>query len=341
MMLNYDDMLNEAYLNGIFPRSDAALEAGSAWLKGRISKEDFCKILEKETVEIINLQEELELDYITDGQLFWHDFLRPFASALGLHRKGSSADENPVTRQIYTNTFYRKPLIEKRITDFDKEIIDARFIETIPRGKRKIILPSPFAFVYLSDGIHKNENGELNISIFKEIILDISKVLNNEARRLEKKSDVSFVQFNDSCMAYAKETELLWETIIESLNVAAKDVHAITSLHLYNGDISLFLPKILDIPVQRIGIDPYAANLDKFKGIKFNKILELGAVNSKNSLVEEPQTIVQYAEEVINKINPKGIALVPNRPLELVPKGIAIKKLESLSKAARLLRGAA
>ena len=329
----------EAYLNGIFPRSDLALEFGSSWLKGRETKEGFYSILEKETREIIELQQNVGLDYVTDGQLFWNDFLRPIASALGLHRENSNSDENPVTRQIYTNTFYRKPIILNRISNFDKELVDTKFINTMNEGKRKAILPSPFALVYLSDGIHRDENGAIKKDIFAEVLFDIAKTLNKEARRLKENNNVSFVQFNDPCMAYAEETKSFWNFINESLSIATKNLQLITSLHVYNGDASKFLPELFDLQVDRIGFDAYATNLRKFESATFKKFLEIGVVNSKNSLIEKPEAIVRYAKQVIEKINPDGLALVPNRPLELVPQQIAVKKIENLAKAAKLLRG--
>ena len=327
----------EAYINGIFPRSNLALEAGSRWLKGRETKENFENLLEKETIELIELQQSLGFNYATDAQLFWRDFLRPIANASSLHAKNSSADENPVTRQIYTNTFYRKPLILNRINEFNKDIIDTKFIKIIQKGKRKVILPSPFALVYLSDGIHRDENGMINRDVFAGLLFDIAKILNNEAKKLEKDDGISFVQFNEPCMAYADETKPFWSIIDESLNIATKELKIITSLHLYNGDVSKFLPDLLNLPVDRIGIDPYTTNLKKFSEVDFNKFLELGIVNSKNSLVEEFEIIVKYAKQVIEKINPNGLALVPNRPLELVPQHIAIKKIESLAKAVKLI----
>ena len=327
----------EAYINGIFPRSNRALEFGSAFLKGRETKENFERLLEEETTEVIKLQQNLGLNYVTDGQLFWHDFMRPISSSLGLHAKNSNANDNPVTRQIYTNTFYRKPLISNRIKNFDKEIIDAKFINKIIKGKRKVILPSPFAVAYLSDGIHKNEDGTIKNEVFAGILFDIAEILNHEAKRLEKDFSVSFVQFSDPCMAYAKETEFFLENIFESFNIASIGLKAITSLHLYNGDASKFLPHLLELPLDRIGFDAYTTNFSKFAGTNFNKFLEAGIVNSKNSLIEEPETIAKYAKSLIEKINPKGFAIVPNRPLELVPREIAVKKIESMAKAAELL----
>lgn len=323
----------EAYLNGIFPRSEKALEAGSNLLKGRETKEHFSKLLEEETLELIKLQQELNLDYVTDGQLLWQDFLRPIAASLGLHGKNSNADENPVTRQVYTNTFYRKPLVSDKI-NFHKSLVDERFLANVKKEKRKIILPSPFAFAYLSDGMHKNENGTLKKEAFIEVLLNFAEILNHEAKRLS--SEVSFIQFNDPCMAYSAEAKLLWEIIRDSLNIATKDVRAITSLHLYNGDASVFLPDLLDLQVDRIGIDIYTTDLREFFGTS-PKFLEIGVINSKNSLVEEAETIVGYANQVIEKVKPNSLALVPNRPLELLPRNIAIKKIENLAKAARAL----
>jgi len=326
-------MKAEAYLNGIFPRSEKALESGSSLLKGRETKENFSRILEKETLGIIELQENLGLDYITDGQLFWHDFLRPVAAALGLHEENGNADENPVTRQVYTNTFYRKPLILRKVKNSGKRLVDTRF-NLIKKGRRKIILPSPFAFAYLSDGFHKNENGSIKKDAFIEVLLDLAEALNQEVKRLS--DEVSFIQFNEPCLAYAPETGLLQESIKESLRIAAKDAKPITSLHLYNGDASRFLPELLDLPVDRIGIDPYTTDIKKFIGTS-PKFLELGAINSKNSLIEEPGAIANYAGQALEKIRPKGLALVPNRPLELLPQEIAIQKIENLAKAAQIL----
>lgn len=327
----------EAYLNGIFPRSNSALEIGSSWLKGRETKENFDKALEKETKNIIELQQALGFNYIVDGQLFWNDFLRPVADALKLYREGSSADENPVTRQSYTNTFYRKPLISDKFNNFNKEILDTRFIEIIQKGKRKAILPSPFALVYLSDGIHRDENEKIKSDGFVELLLDAAKILNEEAKRLEKNSHVSFIQFNEPCIAYAEESKPFWNEIAKSFEIATGGLNIITSLYLYNGDASKFLPDLLNLPVDRIGVDAYNTNLKNFAGINFKKFLEIGIINSKNSLIEEPEIIAKYAQQIMEKIAPDGLALVPNRPLELVPQEIAIKKIKSLAKAVKMI----
>ena len=327
----------EAYLNGILPRSDLALDIGSAWLKGRETLESYHKVLEKETKEFIELQKNLDLNYIFDGQLFWDDFLRPIASALQLHAEGSNANENAVTRQIYTNTFYRKPLILEKLKNANNPLNDDRFLGLMPIGKRKAILPSPFALAYLSSGIHKNEDGTIKNDAFIEVLFDIAKVLNNEAKRLEMEKSVSFVQFNEPCMCYAEETKVFFHNIAKSLQIATENIKAITSLHLYNGDASKFLPDIAEYPVDRTGADAYSTDLNKFSSVKFDKFLELGVVNSKNSLIEEPESLAKYAKQAIEKIAPQGLALVPNRPLELVPQEIAKKKIESLAKAKELL----
>ena len=329
----------EAYLNGILPRSELALNLGSAWLKGRETLESYHNLLEKETKEFIELQKNLGLNYIFDGQLLWDDFLRPIASALQLHTEGSNANENAVTRQIYTNTFYRKPLILKKLEKANKPLNEDRFLDLIPEGKRKVILPSPFALAYLSSGIHKNEDGTIKNDAFIGVLFDIAKVLNNEIKRLEREKSASFVQFNEPCMCYAEETKGFFHNIAKSLQIATEKVDVITSLHLYNGDASKFLPDIIKCPVGRIGVDAYSTDLSKFSSAKFDKFLELGVVNSKNSLIEEPETLAKYAKQAMEKINPQGLALVPNRPLELVPQEIAKKKIESLAKARDLLRG--
>ena len=48
--------------------------------------------------------------------------------------------------------------------------------------------------------------------------------------------------------------------------------------------------------------------------------------------------LAKYAKQVIDSVNPAGLALIPNRPLELVPQQIAVKKIESLAKARLLVK---
>jgi len=327
----------ETYLNGILPRSDQALKLGSAWLKGRETKENFHDLLRKETQEYIELQQNLGLNYVIDGQLFWNDFLRPIAKALDLHRENSNSDENPVTRQIYTNTFYRKPFFQGRLNNFSPELTNGTFFDLVQKNKRKLIFPSPFSLLYLSDGIHRNEDGTIKKDVFIELLMDAARILNHDAKRLQDNHNISFIQFNEPCMAYAEETREFWNEIVESVNLATKDLKIVTSLHLYNGDVSKFFPDILNFNVDRIGIDAYSTNLSKFSDKKFEKFLEIGIVNSKNSSIEKPETLAKYASQVNDKIKPNGLALVPNRPLELVTQQIAKRKIESLAKAAEIL----
>ena len=190
---------------------------------------------------------------------------------------------------------------------------------------------------YLSGGIHKNKDSTIRNDAFIEVLFGIAKVLNNEAKRLESEKNVSFIQFNEPCMCYAEETKDFFHNLAKSLQIATENIKAITSLHLYNGDASKFLPDIAKYPINRIGIDAYSTNLNKFADEKFGRFLELGVVNSKNSLIEDPEKMAKYGNEAMEKINPQGMALVPNRPLELVPQEIAKKKIESLAKAKEML----
>ena len=68
----------EAYLNGIFPRSDYALDFGSSWLKGRETKERFYKVLEKETEELIQLQENHLYQKLAHKQYYFLSYLKVF-----------------------------------------------------------------------------------------------------------------------------------------------------------------------------------------------------------------------------------------------------------------------
>ncbi len=72
--------------------------------KAKISVEDFKKVQDDLVDEIILIQKNAGIDYITDGLIRWYD---P-ASHLARHLKGF--DINGLLRFFDTNTYYRQPV---------------------------------------------------------------------------------------------------------------------------------------------------------------------------------------------------------------------------------------
>ena len=119
-------------------------------------------------------------------------------------------------------------------------------------------------------------------------------------------------------------------------------------VHL-EGDYSSMLPFLVQMEVDQLVLEmatPRAGEIDVFKEYGNEKELGLGVVNPRSDQIEDPATIVERVEQILDYFDPEQIFLNPdcgfgtfsNRPVNEVE--IATRKLEAMVEAAKLLRGA-
>jgi 5-methyltetrahydropteroyltriglutamate--homocysteine methyltransferase len=70
----------------------------------------------------------------------------------------------------------------------------------------------------------------------------------------------------------------------------------------------------------------------------FPKTLLAGVVDARNSLLEEPEELAEFAHSLIAEMEGPGLHLVPNGDLQFVPEKIAREKVLRLGAAARILK---
>lgn len=94
-------------LYGIYPRSEELRKSYGKWERGKLSSEEIAGKIKEESDNFYNTVKEASLDYFTDPLFNWYDLFRPVALSIEGIKLG------PLTRYKETNTFYRKPIIEK------------------------------------------------------------------------------------------------------------------------------------------------------------------------------------------------------------------------------------
>src|SRR5437660_9825188 len=127
----------KAFIPGLYPRSEALVQATRDLDRGRTTPEAVDEQVERDLAELVSAQQAAALDLLADGMLRWQDHFRPLLeSAEGL-------ETGALTRFLDTNTFYRAPQASSE-TPRLAEPLDERFVAPLP-GPRLVTLPSPFA----------------------------------------------------------------------------------------------------------------------------------------------------------------------------------------------------
>ncbi|MDR7420325.1 MAG: hypothetical protein QN178_15595 [Armatimonadota bacterium] len=313
-----------AHLVGIFPRSERVVELSRSVDRKRATPEELEAAIAEDERRIIALQREAGLDYVVDGQLRWQDLLRPLADGIpGMHAGG-------IIRWFDNNAFYRHPVITGPLQPTGQAVLSVMNLPALAGTKWKAVLPSPYALVALSE----NASGRTPA----QVLDDAAAVLKAEAQALVA-AGCAYVQFSDPALVTRASRDDVARAR-EALARVTNGLRARTALHTFFGDAGPLLADLLAFPVDEIGIDLYATALDGATARAAGKTLLVGALDGRNSLVEEVETLVDQARRLRERLEPADVALVPNCDLEFLPWECAVLKVRRLGEAAAALRAA-
>ena len=96
----------EAFVPGIYPRSEELVQATRDLDRGRTTQEAVDAQVERDLQHLISAEQDAGLALLSDGMLRWQDVFRPLVEAADGLERGA------LTRFLDTNTFYRAPHAE-------------------------------------------------------------------------------------------------------------------------------------------------------------------------------------------------------------------------------------
>jgi 5-methyltetrahydropteroyltriglutamate--homocysteine methyltransferase len=297
-----------AYAPGIYPRSEALVQATRDLDRGRTTAEAVDEQRERDFRELVSVQEGAGLTFLSDGLLAWQDLFRPLAE------RSEGLEARPLTRFLDTNTFYRAVLVEGKPRL--REPIPA---PDLPAGRWVATLPSPLAFARAA---HEDDGAKA----FAADVLTPQIDAYAEAR-------CALVVLSDPFLAREGGAGELKAALAE-LPDALPYV-----LQLPFGDAASVLADLADAPVAGIGIDFYATSLDAVPA-DYPKEIVAGVIDSRSSALESPDEIAQFVQALSDK-NPAGLSLSVNGDLQFVPEPIAREKIGRLGRATTALAEAA
>jgi 5-methyltetrahydropteroyltriglutamate--homocysteine methyltransferase len=290
----------KAYAAGIYPRSDALVQATRDLDRGRVTQEAVDDQLERDFRELVAVQEQAGLALLSDGMLTWQDLFRPLAE------RSNGLDSRPLTRFLDTNTFYRAVLV-----DGEPRLHDPVPAPDLPAGRWLATLPSPLAFARAS-------GGEASAQALAANVL---------APQIEAYSGAGCALVVLADPFVAREGGV--EELLSALGELPRQTPL--ALQLPFGDAKAVLPALADAPVEAIGVDFYATSLDSVPE-DYPKEIMAGVIDSRSSALESPTEITGFVEQLTQR-KPAGLSLSVNGDLQFVPEPIAREKIARLGRS--------
>ena len=292
----------KAFVPGIYPRSEALVQATRDLDRSRTSQEAVDEQIQRDLDAVVSLQQQAGLDLLSDGMLRWQDVFRPLLEA------SEGLETGALTRFLDTNTFYRAPSADSATPRLSGPL-DERYVPPLP-GPRLVTLPSPLA---LSHGTR----------------LEPKTIAENVLKPVIEALEADLVVLAEPFLGRDEETSpSQLSTSLEVLSGGPK-----LALQLTFCDARKPLEQgLFELPVDAIGIDFYGTHLpDVPKG--FDRLLLAGVVDARSSALEDPRELAQFAERLRSDREIEEIALVPNGDLQFVSERIAREKVLRLGKA--------
>jgi len=254
--------------------------------------------------------------------LNWQDLFRPINELL------TGIDPGSLTRWFDNNTFYRKPIVVRKVSLKTKDIQQYFQSDLLPKASlKKAILPGPFTFAQLSEN--------RAYSSLSDLANDLARALQGVVTALQERG-YGYFQFNEPSICAPSRTQPELEIAKHAYETCAQGIGGKSIIQTYFGDASRVIETLLDFPVDSIGIDFYATSLDSLKEYDFNKVLGCGCVDGRNSLLETPTELKTFVSRVRESLEPSDIYITPNCDLEFLPQTVAEKKVRLLGETKRL-----
>lgn len=290
----------KAFIPGIYPRSEALVQATRDLDRGRTTQEEVDERVDRDLSELVAVQREAGLEPLADGMLRWQDLFRPLVEA------SDGMEPGALTRFLDTNTFYRAPNAtapEPRLA----EPLGEHWIPPLP-GPRLVTLPSPWALAH-GAGLQPRTVAE--------------GVLRPQIEALG--AEVALVVLVEPFLARAAEPDL--ESLAEAIDVLAGGPPL--ALHLVFSDARRLLETgMADLPLDAVGVDFHLTPATSLPA-RFDKLLLAGVVDARSSALEDPREIADF----VAGLDVEEVALVPNGDLQFVAEPIAREKVARLGQA--------
>jgi len=307
------------------PEEQRHRQAHAQWELGEISSEEFERVQDEVTREIIEEQVRAGLDVVTDGQVRWYDLISHFA------RKLQGCEIDGLLRFFNTNFYFRQPVVVGEVRWLEpvikREFLFAKKISSAPV---KPVMTGPYTLAKLS--INRRGVG------LAELVGEFAGAIAQEVSELAK-AGAELIQIDEPAILKNPNDFKTFEHAIEKI-VAEKN-EARLLIHTYFGDAAPLYKKLVKLPVEALGFDfTYSLQLpNTIARLGCEKELGLGLIDGRNTRLETEREVLNMLKKILPTVGSKRVYLSPSCGLgEYLPREIAFKKLQNTVAIAKKAR---
>lgn len=309
---------------GSYPKPDELAEARERFIEGELTAEDLRPLEEKATREWIEVQEEVGLDVLVDGEMYRGDMATYFARALDGFRMGG-----PV--RSYGNRYYRKPVIMGEVKWRGPITVDRwEFAQGLTKRPVKGMVTGPYTLMDWSFNEHYPNR--------REACLDLARALHEEVKALAD-AGAKIIQIDEP--ASSARPEELAEFGLEAMRVVTEGVDAYFITHICYGAFEFIYPEMLELPVDNFDLEMSNSELDLvelFREQPFTKDLSFGVVDVHSHAVESRKRVKERIQRALEVLPAEQLWIDPDCGLKTRTRKEAVGKLRALVGAAREVR---
>ncbi len=281
-----------------------------------ISKREILSVEGEVIDKTLQLQCEAGLDLVTDGQIRWNDPISHFMRVLNGVKVGA------LTRFFDTNTYYRQPVIEKKIS-IAKPLIVSEFLfaQRITPKSVKPVLTGPCTLARLSLNNAYASTVELMEAITHFIAQEVDALSHAGA---------FVIQIDEPVVLQNPQDLHILPALLDE--IASYKGKAKLALYTYFGDAAPCYNQLQQCPVDIIGLDfTYNHRLHEViaaSGVE--KQLGLGLIDGRNTKMESAADVFPVLESLLQLSGMETCYLNPSCGLEYLPRSKATAKLKNM-----------
>jgi 5-methyltetrahydropteroyltriglutamate--homocysteine methyltransferase len=289
--------------------------------RGRTTADEVEAAYRSDLDDFIALEREAGLDYFSNGLLRWQDIFRPLVELSG------GMDARTLVRWFDTNSFFRAPEVTGDLTIGGAVPRDMEDDANVPEP-RVATLPSPYL---LSRAAHAGDdrNG-LMIELSREVLRPVAEALVGRGYRL--------IHLEEPWLPYYGIDSGDWADVEKAiLELREATQGATLVLHAYLGDVGPHVDRLRRLPVDAVGVDFVETDVDEL-GSNWEVGIVAGLLDGRRSPVEPAGQVAEFAQRVVEALEPPALYLSSNSELELLPRDVARRKVLRLGEVSALVK---
>lgn len=309
---------------GSYPKSNELKKARRKYLKGKIDREELRPLEEEATKKWIEIQEEVGLDVLVDGEMYRGDMVAYFARNLeGFGMSGLV--------RSYDNRYYRKPIIKDEIRWTEPVTLDYwRYAQGLTDRPVKGVVTGPYTMMDWSFNEYYPDRESTCLALAKSLRREIEILINAGAK---------IIQVDEPAIsARPKELSRFAEKAME---ITTEDLDAYFITHICYGAFEFIYPEMLNLPVDNFDLEMSNSDLnltDLFEKEPFTKDLSFGVVDVHSHVVEGENTVKSRIDRALEVSDPERLWIDPDCGLKTRSEKETIGKLRRLVTATKSAR---